>query len=79
MITALVISISKDVKVTAVWFCLFFLGEDFVCCDGLVCFFLTAAITFMCDKRCNKKRSCGRHKCNEVCCVVSSCVACWSV
>lgn len=23
----------------------------------------------MCDKRCNKKRSCGRHKCNEVCCV----------
>ncbi|NXM66067.1 NFX1 protein, partial [Serilophus lunatus] len=29
----------------------------------------TAAITFMCDKRCNKKRSCGRHKCNEVCCV----------
>ncbi|XP_054674509.1 transcriptional repressor NF-X1 isoform X4 [Grus americana] len=28
-----------------------------------------AAITFMCDKRCNKKRSCGRHKCNEVCCV----------
>ncbi|NXX28956.1 NFX1 protein, partial [Nicator chloris] len=27
------------------------------------------AITFMCDKRCNKKRSCGRHKCNEVCCV----------
>ncbi|NWY40221.1 NFX1 protein, partial [Sylvia atricapilla] len=32
-------------------------------------FFLIAAITFMCDKRCNKKRSCGRHKCNEVCCV----------
>ncbi|NWR34612.1 NFX1 protein, partial [Tachuris rubrigastra] len=31
--------------------------------------FLIAAITFMCDKRCNKKRSCGRHKCNEVCCV----------
>ncbi|XP_025070859.1 transcriptional repressor NF-X1 isoform X3 [Alligator sinensis] len=28
-----------------------------------------AAITFMCDKRCNKKRSCGRHKCNEICCV----------
>ncbi|KAK0686171.1 NFX1 protein, partial [Pygoscelis papua] len=27
------------------------------------------AITFMCDKRCNKKRSCGRHKCTEVCCV----------
>ncbi|NXK69785.1 NFX1 protein, partial [Sylvietta virens] len=32
-------------------------------------FFFIAAITFMCDKRCNKKRSCGRHKCNEVCCV----------
>uniref|UniRef100_K7FMW8 Transcriptional repressor NF-X1 n=1 Tax=Pelodiscus sinensis TaxID=13735 RepID=K7FMW8_PELSI len=28
-----------------------------------------ADITFMCDKRCNKKRSCGRHKCNEICCV----------
>lgn len=38
-------------------------------------FFLIAAITFMCDKRCNKKRSCGRHKCNEVCCVVSLRVA----
>lgn len=25
--------------------------------------------TFMCDKRCNKKRLCGRHKCNEICCV----------
>lgn len=25
----------------------------------------------MCDKRCNKKRLCGRHKCNEICCVVS--------
>lgn len=23
----------------------------------------------MCDKRCNKKRLCGRHKCNEICCV----------
>ncbi|NXD28638.1 NFX1 protein, partial [Spelaeornis formosus] len=34
----------------------------------LFCLFI-AAITFMCDKRCNKKRSCGRHKCNEVCCV----------
>ncbi|NXO44454.1 NFX1 protein, partial [Locustella ochotensis] len=32
-------------------------------------FFLIATITFMCEKRCNKKRSCGRHKCNEVCCV----------
>ncbi|NXM80802.1 NFX1 protein, partial [Oenanthe oenanthe] len=36
---------------------------------GELSFFLIAAITFMCDKRCNKKRSCGRHKCNEVCCV----------
>ncbi|NXL81306.1 NFX1 protein, partial [Leptocoma aspasia] len=36
---------------------------------GPLLFFLIAAITFMCDKRCNKKRSCGRHKCNEVCCV----------
>ncbi|NXB41905.1 NFX1 protein, partial [Leucopsar rothschildi] len=36
---------------------------------GTFFFFLIAAITFMCDKRCNKKRSCGRHKCNEVCCV----------
>uniref|UniRef100_A0A4W3JUM6 Nuclear transcription factor, X-box binding 1 n=1 Tax=Callorhinchus milii TaxID=7868 RepID=A0A4W3JUM6_CALMI len=26
-------------------------------------------LLFLCDKRCNKKRSCGRHKCNEVCCV----------
>ncbi|NWR44327.1 NFX1 protein, partial [Regulus satrapa] len=36
---------------------------------GFFFLFLIAAITFMCDKRCNKKRSCGRHKCNEVCCV----------
>ncbi|NXG04460.1 NFX1 protein, partial [Sakesphorus luctuosus] len=36
---------------------------------GWLFLFLIAAITFMCDKRCNKKRSCGRHKCNEVCCV----------
>ncbi|XP_020760776.2 transcriptional repressor NF-X1 isoform X1 [Odocoileus virginianus] len=28
-----------------------------------------ADATFMCDKRCNKKRLCGRHKCNEICCV----------
>uniref|UniRef100_UPI00398F0B0A transcriptional repressor NF-X1 isoform X3 n=1 Tax=Pristiophorus japonicus TaxID=55135 RepID=UPI00398F0B0A len=28
-----------------------------------------ADLLFLCDKRCNKKRSCGRHKCNEVCCV----------
>uniref|UniRef100_A0A8C9UAF6 Transcriptional repressor NF-X1 n=1 Tax=Scleropages formosus TaxID=113540 RepID=A0A8C9UAF6_SCLFO len=26
-------------------------------------------LEFTCDKRCNKKRSCGRHKCTEVCCV----------
>ncbi|KAG8442538.1 hypothetical protein GDO86_011368 [Hymenochirus boettgeri] len=25
--------------------------------------------TFICDKRCTKKRPCGRHKCNEICCV----------
>ncbi|XP_043545901.1 transcriptional repressor NF-X1 isoform X1 [Chiloscyllium plagiosum] len=28
-----------------------------------------ADLLFLCDKRCNKKRSCGRHKCNEICCV----------
>ncbi|XP_030060668.1 transcriptional repressor NF-X1 isoform X1 [Microcaecilia unicolor] len=28
-----------------------------------------ADLTFICDKRCNKKRLCGRHKCNEICCV----------
>lgn len=33
--------------------------------------------TFMCDKRCNKKRLCGRHKCNEICCVVSGLSICW--
>uniref|UniRef100_A0A3B3B700 Transcriptional repressor NF-X1 n=1 Tax=Oryzias melastigma TaxID=30732 RepID=A0A3B3B700_ORYME len=26
-------------------------------------------LLFTCDKRCNKKRSCGRHKCGELCCV----------
>ncbi|XP_026556817.1 transcriptional repressor NF-X1 isoform X1 [Pseudonaja textilis] len=26
-------------------------------------------VPFLCDKRCNKKLSCGRHKCNETCCV----------
>ncbi|XP_063154814.1 transcriptional repressor NF-X1 [Candoia aspera] len=26
-------------------------------------------VAFLCDKRCNKKLSCGRHKCNETCCV----------
>ncbi|XP_028909680.1 transcriptional repressor NF-X1 isoform X2 [Ornithorhynchus anatinus] len=25
--------------------------------------------TFMCNKRCNKKRLCGRHKCGDICCV----------
>lgn len=24
---------------------------------------------FTCDKRCNKKRTCGRHKCGQLCCV----------
>ncbi|XP_052417317.1 transcriptional repressor NF-X1 isoform X10 [Carassius gibelio] len=26
-------------------------------------------MVFTCEKRCNKKRSCGRHKCGELCCV----------
>ncbi|KAJ8418686.1 hypothetical protein AAFF_G00001850 [Aldrovandia affinis] len=26
-------------------------------------------LVFTCERRCNKKRSCGRHKCNELCCV----------
>lgn len=26
-------------------------------------------LLFTCEKRCNKKRSCGRHKCGELCCV----------
>lgn len=26
-------------------------------------------LTFTCEKRCGKKRSCGRHKCGELCCV----------
>ncbi|KAK5898085.1 hypothetical protein CgunFtcFv8_015532 [Champsocephalus gunnari] len=26
-------------------------------------------LVFTCEKRCNKKRSCGRHKCGELCCV----------
>ena len=25
---------------------------------------------FTCDKRCNKKRTCGMHKCSKTCCVV---------
>ncbi|XP_060730078.1 transcriptional repressor NF-X1 [Tachysurus vachellii] len=26
-------------------------------------------LMFSCERRCNKKRSCGRHKCGEICCV----------
>ncbi|XP_063063115.1 transcriptional repressor NF-X1 isoform X2 [Engraulis encrasicolus] len=26
-------------------------------------------MSFVCEKKCNKKRSCGRHKCGELCCV----------
>ncbi|MEQ2313380.1 Transcriptional repressor NF-X1 [Ameca splendens] len=26
-------------------------------------------LIFTCERRCNKKRSCGRHKCGELCCV----------
>uniref|UniRef100_A0A3Q3W143 Transcriptional repressor NF-X1 n=1 Tax=Mola mola TaxID=94237 RepID=A0A3Q3W143_MOLML len=26
-------------------------------------------LVFTCEKRCNKKRSCGRHKCGKLCCV----------
>ncbi|KAM9712729.1 transcriptional repressor NF-X1 [Menidia menidia] len=28
-------------------------------------------LVFTCERRCNKKRSCGRHKCGELCCVNS--------
>lgn len=28
-------------------------------------------LVFTCEKRCSKKRLCGRHKCGELCCVVS--------
>lgn len=28
-------------------------------------------LIFTCERRCNKKRSCGRHKCGELCCVAS--------
>uniref|UniRef100_A0A665VLT8 Nuclear transcription factor, X-box binding 1 n=1 Tax=Echeneis naucrates TaxID=173247 RepID=A0A665VLT8_ECHNA len=27
-------------------------------------------LVFTCERRCNKKRSCGRHKCGELCCVI---------
>ncbi|XP_023264150.1 transcriptional repressor NF-X1 isoform X1 [Seriola lalandi dorsalis] len=27
-------------------------------------------LIFTCERRCNKKRSCGRHKCGELCCVI---------
>uniref|UniRef100_A0A670IW79 Transcriptional repressor NF-X1 n=1 Tax=Podarcis muralis TaxID=64176 RepID=A0A670IW79_PODMU len=33
------------------------------------CASLKNQVVFLCDKRCNKKLSCGRHKCNEICCV----------
>ncbi|XP_078656238.1 transcriptional repressor NF-X1-like isoform X1 [Branchiostoma floridae x Branchiostoma belcheri] len=29
----------------------------------------TVEDVFLCDKRCNKKRKCGRHKCGQLCCV----------
>lgn len=38
----------------------------------LVC--VPAELVFACERRCNKKRSCGRHKCGELCCVV--CIQC---
>lgn len=28
-------------------------------------------LIFTCERRCNKKRSCGRHKCGELCCVAT--------
>ncbi|XP_077480371.1 transcriptional repressor NF-X1 [Stigmatopora argus] len=28
-------------------------------------------LVFTCERRCNKKRSCGRHKCGELCCINS--------
>lgn len=28
-------------------------------------------LVFTCERRCNKKRSCGRHKCGELCCVAT--------
>ena len=27
---------------------------------------------FKCDRRCNKKKHCGRHRCAQLCCVVST-------
>ncbi|XP_013394641.1 transcriptional repressor NF-X1 isoform X2 [Lingula anatina] len=30
----------------------------------------TEATPLICQKRCTKKRSCGRHKCNEICCTI---------
>lgn len=32
-------------------------------------------LVFTCERRCHKKRSCGRHKCGELCCVVSLCTS----
>lgn len=41
-------------------------------CFSLLSFFIIAEeLVFTCEKRCSKKRSCGRHKCGELCCVVS--------
>uniref|UniRef100_A0A3Q1H6B9 Transcriptional repressor NF-X1 n=1 Tax=Anabas testudineus TaxID=64144 RepID=A0A3Q1H6B9_ANATE len=31
---------------------------------------ISSELVFTCEKRCNKKRLCGRHKCGELCCVV---------
>ncbi|XP_033761970.1 transcriptional repressor NF-X1-like [Pecten maximus] len=31
---------------------------------------ITEENPFHCDKRCNKKRQCGRHKCGQMCCVL---------
>uniref|UniRef100_A0AAY4BES7 Transcriptional repressor NF-X1 n=1 Tax=Denticeps clupeoides TaxID=299321 RepID=A0AAY4BES7_9TELE len=41
-------------------------GSKTKVCNG-PCFSL--ADEFTCEKRCNKKRFCGRHKCGELCCV----------
>ncbi|WAQ94025.1 STC-like protein [Mya arenaria] len=31
---------------------------------------------FLCDRRCNRKKTCGRHKCGQPCCVMRSNIAC---
>lgn len=43
-----------------------FLSVSVLACIGL----FPADQPFKCEKRCNKKKMCGRHKCNETCCVV---------